>query len=49
MLSNNTTKAYIDIDFSNGGKVNPIREIIIGPKNCSSIINMESFPGNIKY
>ncbi len=25
--------AYIDIDFTNGGTVNPIKEVVLGPKN----------------
>lgn len=33
LMSQNAPKTYIDLDFSNNGKVSPIKEIIIGPKN----------------
>lgn len=33
LMSQNTPKTYIDIDFTNKGKTNPIMEVIIGPKN----------------
>lgn len=33
LISQNMPKTYIDIDFSNSDKVNPIKEVIIGPKN----------------
>lgn len=33
LMSNNIPKAYIEIDFTNNGEVNPIKEVIIGPKN----------------
>ena len=33
LMSQNMPKAYIDINFSNSNRINPIREVIIGPKN----------------
>lgn len=33
LISQNMPKAYIDINFSNSNQINPIREVIIGPKN----------------
>jgi hypothetical protein len=33
LMAKNAPKTYIDIDFTNKGKVNPIKEVIIGPKN----------------
>jgi hypothetical protein len=33
LMSQSAPKAYIDIDFTNNGKVNPIKKVIIGPKN----------------
>ncbi len=33
LMTQNAPKTYIDIDFTNQGKVNPIKEVIIGPKN----------------
>lgn len=33
LMSQNMPKAYIDIDFSNYNQVNPIKKVIIGPKN----------------
>lgn len=33
LMSQNAPKTYIDLDFSNKGKVFPIKEVIIGPKN----------------
>ncbi len=33
LMSQNAPKTYIDLDFSNGGIVFPIKEVIIGPKN----------------
>lgn len=33
IMTQNAPKAYLDIAFTNGGKVNPIKEVIIGPKN----------------
>lgn len=34
-IANNLPVPYIDIDFTNGNKVNPIQEVILGPKNNS--------------
>lgn len=28
-----TPAAYIDVDFTDGGRVNPIKEVRLGPKN----------------
>ncbi|MGE6390297.1 DUF2971 domain-containing protein [Psychrobacter pacificensis] len=33
LMSQNMPKTYIDIDFSNTNQVNPIKKVIIGPKN----------------
>lgn len=33
LMSQNAPKTYIDLDFSNNGKISPIKEVIIGPKN----------------
>jgi len=33
MMSQNMPKTYIDINFTNNNQVNPIKEVIIGPKN----------------
>lgn len=33
IMTQNAPKAYLDIEFTNGGSVNPIKEVIIGPKN----------------
>ena len=33
IMSQNAPKAYIDISFTNKGKVNPINKVLIGPKN----------------
>jgi hypothetical protein len=35
IMSQNAPKTYIDLDFSNRGKINPIKEVIIGPKNST--------------
>ncbi|MDD5150934.1 MAG: DUF2971 domain-containing protein [Flavobacterium sp.] len=35
LMSGNAPKTYIDLDFSNNGKVFPIKEVIIGPKNLT--------------
>ena len=32
-MRNETPVAYVDIDFSNNGKLNPIKEVVLGPKN----------------
>ncbi len=32
-MRDNTPVAFIEQDFTNSGKVNPIKEVIIGPKN----------------
>lgn len=32
-MKGETPVAYLDIDFSNNGKLNPIKEVILGPKN----------------
>lgn len=34
-MSQNIPKAYIDINFTNENKINPIKEVIIGPKNMA--------------
>ena len=33
LMAKNAPRTYIDIDFTNKVKVNPIKEVIIGPKN----------------
>lgn len=33
LISQNMPKTYIDVDFSNANQVNPIKKVIIGPKN----------------
>ncbi len=35
--------AYIDIDFSNDGKINPVKEVFLGPKNNSNPIGISIF------
>lgn len=32
-MKNEIPAAYIDVDFTNGGTVNPIKEVVLGPKN----------------
>ena len=32
-MRDNAPVAYVDLDFTDGGKVSPIREVIVGPKN----------------
>ena len=34
-LVKGTPTPYLDIDFSNGGTANPIRHVVLGPKNDS--------------
>lgn len=33
LISQNAPKTYIDIEFTNNGTINPIQEVLIGPKN----------------
>ena len=50
LMSQNAPKTYLDIDFSNGEKNFPIKEVIIGPKNTvlSSAISVYLETLNIK-
>lgn len=32
-MRDNIPVAFIEQDFTNGGEINPIKEVIIGPKN----------------
>lgn len=32
-MRDNIPVAFIELDFSNGGRINPIKEVIVGPKN----------------
>ena len=34
-MKGETPTAFIDIDFTNGGIVNPIRQVVLGPKNAA--------------
>lgn len=34
---------YIDIDFTNNGKINPIKEILLGAKNTASELSVSTF------
>lgn len=34
---------HVEIDFSNGGKVNPLRKVILGPTNRNLPTNVEAF------
>jgi hypothetical protein len=45
--------AYIDIDFTNDGKVNPIKEVVLGPKNDAILMGVSIYLetlgiGNVK-
>lgn len=33
LMTQDAPKAYLDLSFTNGGKVSPIKQVIIGPKN----------------
>lgn len=34
-MADNLPVPFIDLNFTNGGKINPIKEVILGPKNTS--------------
>lgn len=42
-LVGNTPTPYVDMDFTLGNRFMPIREVIIGPKNRSTILDIELF------
>jgi hypothetical protein len=42
-LGQNIPIPFIDMDFTNRGKVSPIVEVIVGPKNESSLTNISIF------
>ena len=42
-LVRNTPTPFIDMDFTQGNTVMPIKEVIIGPRNQSSILDIELF------
>jgi hypothetical protein len=52
-MANNLPVPYIDINFTNNGKVCPVKEVYIGPKNDSRATAVSVFLetmelGNVK-
>ncbi len=42
-MRNNVPVAFIDIDFTNHGQVNPVREVVVGPKNNARLSGVSVF------
>jgi len=42
-MRNSTPVSYIDLDFTNKGKITPIKEVVVGPKNPALVSGVAVF------